>query len=96
MLDKREKRKNIFKKSRKESYMSQSSVPTNAPPWAVASYTQDDSLSQSRSSTVSCICLKIWYYVTFCSLLILILLQLRIQVLRENHPWYVHTIIYII
>ena len=38
MLDKRE---NIFKKSRKESYMSNNSVPANAPTWTVASSSQD-------------------------------------------------------
>ena len=69
MLDKREIRKNIFKKSRKESYMSNSSVPANAPSWAVASYSQDEatSLSQSHSSTVSyTVLLQIFKTCKFC------------------------------
>jgi len=57
VLGKREKRKNIFKKNRKKSAMSNSSVPAYAPSWAIASTIQDEStsLSQLPSSAVSCI-----------------------------------------
>ena len=37
------KKEEIFKKSLKESYMSNNSVPANAPTWAVASSSQDSS-----------------------------------------------------
>ena len=41
--DVRQNGKKEFKKSPKESYMSNNSVPANAPTWAVASSSQDSS-----------------------------------------------------